>query len=110
MRPEGLANGLARRVARGFARRVAALFWLMAVPGLLLTWGAVPARADDSAAARITKLNKQALDAFDNLNFDQSKSILEQAIHEGEGAGLSKDPLTARSHLNLGMLLIAGFQ
>lgn len=65
--------------------------------------------AEDNTA-KITKLNKQGLDAFDNLNFDQSKTLLEQALAEADAAGLANDPVAARAHLNLGMLLIAGFQ
>ena len=66
------------------------------------------ARADDSRD--IEGLNKQALEAFDGLNFDQAKTLLEKAISDGESAGLGHDPALARAHLNLGMLLIAGFQ
>lgn len=67
-----------------------------------------PARADD--ASDIEDLNKQALDAFDALNFDQAKSLLEKALAAGEASGLDHDPSVARAHLYMGMLLIAGFQ
>lgn len=72
--------------------------------------GAGTALAARDAAAEIKSLNKQALDAFDNLNFDQAKSLLEQALTTAAGAGLGRDPLAARTHLNFGMLWIAGFQ
>jgi hypothetical protein len=62
------------------------------------------------AAGEIKSLNKQALDAFDNLNFDQAKTFLEQALATATAAGLGRDPLAARTHLNFGMLWIAGFQ
>jgi len=62
------------------------------------------------AAGEIKSLNKQALDAFDNLNFDQAKTFLEQALATAAAAGLGRDPLAARTHLNFGMLWIAGFQ
>jgi hypothetical protein len=71
--------------------------------------GVSPAHADDEAATA-SRLNKEALSAFDNLNFDQAKTLLEQALSACEAGGLTKDPVTARTHLNLGMLLIAGFQ
>jgi hypothetical protein len=70
---------------------------------------AAPATAADETS-RVARLNKQALDAFDNLNFDQAKTFLEEALAEGNAAGVATDPLLARTHLNLGMLLIAGFQ
>jgi hypothetical protein len=72
---------------------------------------ATPAWAQDGApVAKIDRLNKQALDAFDGLNFDQAKTLLEQALAEADSAGLTADESVARTHLNLGMLLIAGFQ
>jgi hypothetical protein len=75
----------------------------------LAVLAARPARAADDAAG-IDKLCKQALEAFDGLNFDQAKTLLEQAISDGEAAGLQKDPAVARAHLDLGMLFIAAFQ
>ena len=66
------------------------------------------ARADD--AADIDDLNKQALAAFDGLNFDQAKSLLDQALTKGDLGGLDHDPAYARTHLFMGMLQIAGFQ
>lgn len=75
---------------------------------LLVAAAAHPALAID--AGGIDKLNKQALDAFDGLNFDQAKSLLEKAIADAGESGLDKDVSVARAHLNLGMVLIAGFQ
>jgi hypothetical protein len=80
---------------------------LLAFMSLLVTVS--PALAQDEAA-RITKMNKQALDAFDNLNFEQAKTLLEQALSTAESGSLGEDAVTARTHLNLGMVLIAGFQ
>jgi tetratricopeptide (TPR) repeat protein len=79
--------------------------WLSA-----LVWMTRPAVAQESPDAEIKRLNKQALDAYDNLNFDQSKGFLEQALAQADAAGLAKDALAARTRLNLGLLLIAGFQ
>jgi hypothetical protein len=76
-----------------------------------LAGGRVAAAAGTrDAAGEIKSLNKQALDAFDNLNFDQAKTFLEQALATAAAAGLGRDPLAARTHLNFGMLWIAGFQ
>ncbi|MEO8214500.1 MAG: tetratricopeptide repeat protein, partial [Myxococcales bacterium] len=78
----------------------------------LLTCGlpSSTALAQDQAAAAATRLNRQALEAFDNLNFDQAKTLLEQALEASEKGGSQNNAVTARTHLNLGMLLIAGFQ
>lgn len=91
-------------------RRSAAAHWLGLVGAacLLVAANGGPALATD--AAGIDKLNKQALEAFDGLNFDQAKSLLQKAISEAEESGLDKDASVARAHLNLGMVLIAGFQ
>jgi tetratricopeptide (TPR) repeat protein len=81
----------------------------LASVGVLMVCATIrPAWAADAAA--IDRLNKQALEAFDGLNFDQAKTLLEKAISEGEASGLEHDPSVARAHLDLGMLLIAGFQ
>ncbi|MES1171871.1 MAG: tetratricopeptide repeat protein [Bacteroidota bacterium] len=63
-----------------------------------------------TATAEIEKLNKQALDAYDGLSFDQAKTLLEQALDQAKAAGLQNAPAAARTHLNLGMVLIAGLQ
>lgn len=88
--------------------------WL-ALLGLIVPLGVLggttgAAHAQGVADASIKHLNKQALDAFDNLNFDQSKTLLEQALAEADSAGLAKEAVAARTHLHLGMLMIAGFQ
>src|SRR5438128_9813401 len=103
--PRGQGRGETR------ARRPPALErWLVlaGAASLLVAAAAHPALAID--AGGIDKLNKQALDAFDGLNFDQAKSLLEKAIADAGESGLDKDGSVARAHLNLGMVLIAGFQ
>lgn len=82
---------------------------LVGTAALALSLAARPARAEDPAA-KLAKLNKQALDAFDNLNFEQAKALLEQALEEAQSGGLTNDVAAARTHLHLGMVLIAGFQ
>lgn len=88
-------------------RRVASGVFLSAACALVLL-STRPARAAD--AADVDQLNKQALEAFDGLNFDQAKELLEKALAKGEALGLEHDPVFARTHLDLGMVLIAGFQ
>lgn len=98
------------RATRRQALRPALQRWLTLAGAacLLVAATAGPALAID--AAGIDKLNKQALEAFDGLNFDQAKSLLEKAISDAGESGLDKDVSVARAHLNLGMILIAGFQ
>jgi hypothetical protein len=106
-RPPSLSTRLARRWRRD----------LLAAGVLVAAWAllaAAPAWAQGGGAGsgvpKITRLNKQALDAFDSLNFDQAKTLLEEALTEADNAGLNNDESAARTHLNMGMLLIAGFQ
>jgi hypothetical protein len=90
-------------------RHLSLAAWLLGVSipiGLVVA----PTAALAEDADGILRLNKQALEAYDNLNLDQAKTLLEKAITEAESSGLQDDQANARSHLNLGMVLMAGFQ
>ena len=66
---------------------------------------------DDSAAVeKITKLNKKAVDEFENLNFDQARKILKDALDACSRAGLDSSQIAARTHVHLGVVLFAGFK
>lgn len=70
-----------------------------------------PARAADAAAAeKVRELNKKALEAYDNLEFEKARALLEEALALAGSSGLGGLPLTARTHLNLGMVYSAGLQ
>jgi hypothetical protein len=77
---------------------------------LLLSASARPARADETVVDKITRINKKAVDAYDNLNFAQARSMLEDALTVAEAANLGGHPVVARTHLNLGLVLLAGFK
>jgi hypothetical protein len=80
--------------------------------GLVLLAAAAPARADDDSAAveKITKLNKKAVDEFENLNFDQARKILKDALDACARAGLESSQVAARTHVHLGVVLFAGLK
>jgi hypothetical protein len=79
--------------------------------GLMLVAAAAPARADDSAAVeKITKLNKKAVDEFENLNFDKARKILQDALDACAKAGLESSDVAARTHVHMGVVLFAGFK
>lgn len=79
--------------------------------GLVLLAAAAPARADDSAPVeKITKLNKKAVDEFENLNFDQARKILKDALDACAKAGLESSDVAARTHVHMGVVLFAGFK
>jgi hypothetical protein len=90
----------------------ATLRLVVPLAGLALLAAAAPARADDDSAAveKITKLNKKAVDEFENLNFDQARKILKDALDACSRAGLDNSQVAARTHVHLGVVLFAGFK
>jgi len=80
--------------------------------GLVLLAAAAPARAGDDSAAveKITKLNKKAVDEFENLNFDQARKILKDALDACARAGVENSDIAARTHVHMGVVLFAGFK
>ena len=81
--------------------------------GLALLAAAGPARAQDenpAAVEKITKLNKKAVDEFENLNFDQARKILKDALDACSRSGLDNSQIAARTHVHLGVVLFAGFK
>ena len=81
--------------------------------GCALLAVAAPARAQDenpAALDKITKLNKKAVDEFENLNFDQARKILKDALDACSRSGLEGSQIAARTHVHLGVVLFAGFK
>jgi hypothetical protein len=81
--------------------------------GLALLAVAAPARAQDenpAAVEKISKLNKKAVDEFENLNFDQARKILKDALDACSRSGLDGSQIAARTHVHLGVVLFAGFK
>jgi len=74
-----------------------------------LTFARVPvAHADGDPAADVERLDKAALEAYDSLNFEQARKQLSQALDLCDSQSLGPE-LTAKTHLYLGMVLIAAF-
>src|SRR4051812_19646220 len=87
-------------------RRFGPILAALSAAALLLV--ASPARAQD-AAAQIVELDRQALVAYDDLDFPKARSLLEKALAVADGAGLAEKAPSARTHLLLGMVLLDGF-
>jgi hypothetical protein len=78
---------------------------------LLAATGSARAEADDSAAIdKIVKLNKRAVDEYENLNFDEARKILNNALAACAQSGLDNQGVAARTHVHLGVVLFAGFK
>ena len=65
---------------------------------------------DPAALEKVTALNQKALDAYNNLEFEEARKLLKQALDLCGTAGLDKHPIKARTHIHMGVVLIAAKQ
>jgi hypothetical protein len=92
-----------RGIRLGLALVVAAL--LLGAPGVTHAEGEDPETID-----KITALNKKALDLYNDLDFEEARKVLKQALDLCGSAGLDKHPIAARTHIHMGVVLIAAKQ
>jgi len=59
------------------------------------------------ALQQVLDLNRQAMDAYNNLEIEQAMSLLQQAVQAAERGGVSGAPL-ARTYVNLGVVSVGG--
>lgn len=90
-------------------RFAAAVFvaFVACVAASALVWatggeGAAWAQADVAKVA--DRLNKKAMDDFDNLEFDSAKQTLQSAVAKLRDASLDETPTAARIYVSLGMV------
>jgi hypothetical protein len=77
----------------------------------LLMPPAARAQTEDPAVMeRVTNLNKKALEAYNDLEFEDARKLLKQALDLCSSAGLDKHPIKARTHIHMGVVLIAAKQ
>jgi hypothetical protein len=67
-------------------------------------------KADQAAVAKVTNLNRQALDAYGKQDYDSARDLLKQALDVCNSAGLDQHPITARTHVHMGVVAIGGFK
>lgn len=60
-------------------------------------------------AAQVSELNTEAMAEYDALEFDSAKKLLLEALELVQNNSLTKDPVAVSTHLNLGIVLGAGF-
>jgi hypothetical protein len=78
---------------------------------VLATSAAARAEGEDSAAVeKVTKLNKKAVDEYQNLNFEEARKLLKSAIEVCGQTGLENHPVTARTYVHLGIVTFTGFK
>ncbi len=80
---------------------------VLAVFALLLA-GPRPAAAQ-GALQQVIDLNRQAMDAYTNLDIQQAKGKLMQALSAAQRGNVTGSPL-ARTYMNLGVVMVGGFQ
>src|SRR4051794_293585 len=83
------------------------------VVGVQIATIAVAAAApagDPAAVAKVTNLNKKALEAYNQQDYDSAKDLLKQALEICTSAGLDQHPITARTHVHFGVVAIVGFK
>jgi hypothetical protein len=69
------------------------------------------AEAEDAAVIdKVTKMNKKAVEEYENLNFEEARKILKEALDICSANGLDKHPVKARTHIHLGVVILAGFK
>ena len=91
------------------------LFVLVAVVvGVQITTTAVAAAAapagDPATVAKVTNLNKKALEAYNQQDYDTARDLLKQALEICTSSGLDQHPITARTHVHFGVVAIVGFK
>src|SRR3982750_2106500 len=95
-------------------RPLSFLFVLGAVVvGVQMATAAVVSAApagDPAAVAKVTNLNKKALEAYNQQDYDTARDLLKQALETCSSAGLDQHPITARTHVHFGVVAIVGFK
>jgi tetratricopeptide (TPR) repeat protein len=64
----------------------------------------------DDAVAKITQMNRDAVNAYQGKKYDEARKILKQALDLAESNGLEQHPITARTHIHMGIVIIGGFK
>ena len=82
---------------------------IAAVVTLLCLSAKARAQAED-AVAKITQLNKDAVTAYQAKKYEDARKILKQALDLSDASGLEQHPITARTHIHMGIVIIGGFK
>jgi hypothetical protein len=69
-----------------------------------------PAAGDPATIAKVTNLNKKALEAYNQQDYDTARDLLKQALELCSSAGMDQHPITARTHVHFGVVAIVGFK
>jgi hypothetical protein len=72
------------------------------------------ARAQDTQSAQkiaqVVELNKEGIAQYQRRHFDEARKVLREALDLCEASGLARHPVAARTHIHLGIVIIAGYR
>ncbi|HEX2660959.1 MAG TPA: tetratricopeptide repeat protein [Polyangia bacterium] len=94
-----------REIRLGFSVFAAVLLLVTTFAGQ-----AAAADEDNPNVEKVTALNKKALDLYNDLEFEESRKVLKQALDLCSSSGLDRHPIAARTHIHMGVVLIAAKQ
>jgi hypothetical protein len=63
----------------------------------------------DEAIAKVVELNREGVAQFEKKHFDAARKALKQALELCASAGLDHHPVAARTHIHLGIVIVAGY-
>lgn len=74
-------------------------------------WAPRPAFAQsEEAISKVKDLNQKALTSYDNLELEEARKALTEALQICAQEGMNEHPWKARTHVHLGAILVGGFQ
>jgi hypothetical protein len=88
--------------------RVLALW--AAILSVSLGMSASPRAQTPEALAKVRDLNKRAVDAYENLDLEEARKALMQALELCATEGLNRHTLKAQTHVNLAVVLVGGLK
>jgi hypothetical protein len=72
--------------------------------------GAAMAAEDPKVIAKVTELNKKALESYESADLNKAKDYLKEALQICETSGLEKHAITARTYIHIGVVLVGGLK
>src|SRR5688572_5012440 len=69
-----------------------------------------PRAQTPEALAKVRDLNKRAVDAYENLDLEEARKALMQALELCATEGLNRHSLKAQTHVNLAVVLVGGLK
>src|SRR6266700_5101362 len=85
--------------------------WIGAPIAVAMVWltcaAVVHAQPELPAIAQILELNRKAVNDYDNLNFDEARTELREALALCDRHNLGNHPVRARTYLTMGVVLLA---